>query len=148
MYKHKGPKPKNQDIISTDSMTKVQNRLAYQTSNASLMSMGLSCNRNFGSSTLQADSGCDLVSASPDNKKHIKKQVDQQQMIIENRIRRLNQERDRTLKIIEQTIQTTYRFKSVQKERQDRQSYVMQHRQAQQQLIDSQKIQHFEQKQT
>lgn len=47
-----------------------------------------------------------------------------QQKIIENRIKRLNQERDKTLKIIEQTIKTTYQFKSVQREKQARQEVV------------------------
>ena len=39
---------------------------------------------------------------------------------MENRIRRLNNERDKTLKIIERTIQNTFRFKSVQKDRKQR----------------------------
>lgn len=150
MYHFKGPKPKNLDLQSNESASKVQNKLAYQTSNASLLSMGLSCTRNFASRTLQHNDQESNIQAasSPDNKKHIKKQVDQQQLIIENRIRRLNQERDRTLKIIEQTIQTTYRFKSVQRERQERQTYVSQHRQVQQQVIETQRLQHHEQKQT
>lgn len=50
----------------------------------------------------------------------IQKQVEVQERLIANRIRRLNQERDKTLNIIEKTIEQTYRFKSVQRERQER----------------------------
>ena len=73
----------------------------FQQSVSQMMSMGLSA---------KLTASENLVNKSPGDKKILKKQVDQQKLIIENRIKRLNQERQKTLKIIEKTISTTYRF--------------------------------------
>ena len=100
---------KASQCMPSPTVMSLQDREAYQTSTASLMSMGLRVPR-ISPPRYQSE---DVPPETPGNQANTKKQVTQQQMIIENRIRRLNQERDKTLQIIEKTIRQTYKFKSV-----------------------------------
>lgn len=97
----------------------------HQASTASLMSMGITSTKvNLDASEASQDQGQqsrgDSLSARPSyadkgflTNAQIQRQVEVQERLIANRIRRLNQERDKTLNIIEKTIEQTYRFKSV-----------------------------------
>lgn len=143
MYRSKGAKLQISPHTRTgDSAESSRGRRLYcQTSKAGLLSMGLSIAKNFKDNQTTRHNQTDFIDeVSPDgDNKHVKRQVEQQQKLIENRIRRLNQERDKTLKIIEQTIETTYRFKSMQRDRMQRKDKVINFKQELQYKTEMQK---------